>query len=44
MDESSHSVPSYAKIESTPVRLIYKLLRAMPVSAYDVLNRFEFGG
>jgi hypothetical protein len=32
----------YAKIESTSVRLIYKLVWATPVRSYDVLNRFEY--
>jgi len=38
--EQTSVLSGYAKIESTPVRLIYRLLQRMP---YDVLNRFEYG-
>ncbi len=40
--EQTSALAGYEKIESTPVRLLYKLLRAMPMRAYDVLNRFEY--
>jgi O-methyltransferase involved in polyketide biosynthesis len=40
--EQTSALASYEKIKSTPMRLIYKLLWAMPVRAYDVLNRFEY--
>jgi len=40
--EQTSPLAGYAKIESTPVRLIYKLLWAMPGRGYDVLNRFEY--
>jgi hypothetical protein len=32
----------YEKIETTAVRLIYKLVWATPARRYDVLNRFEY--
>ena len=37
--EQTSVLSGYPKIDSTPVRLIYRLLQAMP---YDVLNRFAF--
>jgi hypothetical protein len=40
--EQTSVLAGYAKIESTPVRLIYKLVWALPVRSYDVLNRFEY--
>jgi O-methyltransferase involved in polyketide biosynthesis len=40
--EQTSVLAGYGKIEATPVRLIYRLLAALPVSAYDVLNRFEY--
>jgi O-methyltransferase involved in polyketide biosynthesis len=40
--EQKSAVADYAKIDSTPVRLIYKLQLAMPVPDYDVLSRFEY--
>jgi methyltransferase (TIGR00027 family) len=40
--EQTSVLAGYAKIPSTPVRLIYRLLAAMPAAAYDVLNRFEY--
>jgi O-methyltransferase involved in polyketide biosynthesis len=40
--ERSPAVAGYQKIDSTPVRLIYRLLNALPAGAYDVLNRFAY--
>jgi hypothetical protein len=40
--EQTSVLAGYAKIESTSVRLIYKLVWAMLVRSYDVLNRFEY--
>jgi methyltransferase (TIGR00027 family) len=40
--EQTSALADYQKIESTPVRWIYKLVSAMPARAYDVLNRFEY--
>jgi O-methyltransferase involved in polyketide biosynthesis len=39
--EQTSVLAGYAQIEATPVRLVYRLLRALP---YDVLNRFEYRG
>jgi len=41
--EQASVLSGYPKIPSTPVRLIYRLFAALPVAAYDVLNRFEYG-
>ncbi|BBZ39496.1 class I SAM-dependent methyltransferase [Mycobacterium conspicuum] len=41
--EQTSVLSGYPKIPSTPVRLIYRLFAALPVAAYDVLNRFEYG-
>jgi O-methyltransferase involved in polyketide biosynthesis len=41
--ERRSALADYEKVESTPVRLIYKLVCALPMSAYDVLNRFAYG-
>ena len=41
--EQTSVLAGYPKIPSTPVRLIYRLFAALPVAAYDVLNRFEYG-
>ena len=40
--EQTSIFSGYAKIPSTPVRLIYQVFAAMPAVAYDVLNRFEY--
>jgi O-methyltransferase involved in polyketide biosynthesis len=40
--EETSTLAGYEKIDSTPVRWIYKLVSALPARAYDVLNRFEF--
>jgi O-methyltransferase involved in polyketide biosynthesis len=40
--EQTPVLAGYAKIESTPLRLIYKLHAATPAGNYDVLNRFEY--
>ena len=40
--EQTSAVAGYTKVASMPVRLIYRLLSAMPVLDYDVLNRFAY--
>jgi O-methyltransferase involved in polyketide biosynthesis len=40
--EQTATLAGYDKIDSTPVRLIYKLVSAMPARSYDLLNRFEY--
>ena len=40
--EQTSVLSGYRQIPSAPVRLIYRLFAALPVAAYDVLNRFEF--
>lgn len=40
--ERSPALAGYEKIQSTAVRLIYKLTWATPGRTYDVLNRFEY--
>ncbi|MGO8939849.1 MAG: class I SAM-dependent methyltransferase [Mycobacterium sp.] len=40
--EQTPVLAGYPKIESTPLRWIYKLHAATPAGNYDVLNRFEF--
>jgi len=40
--EQTPALAGYQKIETTAVRLIYKLVWATPMRAYDVLNRFEY--
>ncbi|MGA9679146.1 MAG: class I SAM-dependent methyltransferase [Mycobacterium sp.] len=40
--EQTPVLACYPKIESTPLRWIYKLHAATPAGNYDVLNRFEF--
>jgi O-methyltransferase involved in polyketide biosynthesis len=40
--EQTHALAGYQKIESTAVRLIYKLTCATPGGKYDLLNRFEY--
>ncbi|SON58573.1 hypothetical protein MSIMFI_00051 [Mycobacterium simulans] len=40
--ERTPAVAGYQKIPSTPVRFIYQLVAALPISTYDVLNRFEY--
>ncbi len=40
--ERVSAVAGCQEIESTPVRWIYKLVRATPAGDYDVLNRFEY--
>ena len=42
--EQTPVLAGYPKIESTPLRWIYKLHAATPAGNYDVLNRFEFSG
>lgn len=42
LDRTS-ALTGYEQIESTPVRWIYKLLSALPMGGYDMLNRFEYG-
>jgi O-methyltransferase involved in polyketide biosynthesis len=42
--EQTSVLAGYPKIESTPLRWIYKLHAATPAGNYDVLNRFEFSG
>jgi O-methyltransferase involved in polyketide biosynthesis len=39
--ERTPALAGYEKIPSTPVRLMYRLISAMP-GAYDVLNRFAY--
>ena len=41
--ERTSALAGYQKIESTPVRWIYKLFSALPIGTYDVLNRFQYG-
>lgn len=41
--ERTSALAGYQKIESTPVRWIYKLFSMLPIGAYDVLNRFQYG-
>jgi O-methyltransferase involved in polyketide biosynthesis len=41
--EQTSAVAGYAKVDSTPVRLIYRLMCAIPALDYDVLNHFEYG-
>ena len=41
--EQTSVLSGYPNIPSTAVRLIYRLFAALPVAAYDVLNRFEYG-
>ena len=41
--EQTSVLSGYPNIPSTPVRWIYRLFAALPVAAYDVLNRFEYG-
>jgi methyltransferase (TIGR00027 family) len=40
--EQTPALAGYQRIESTPIRLIYRLTCATPGGKYDVLNRFEF--
>jgi O-methyltransferase involved in polyketide biosynthesis len=40
--EQTSTMVGYEKIDSTPVRWIYKLVSATPAGNYDVLNRFEY--
>jgi methyltransferase (TIGR00027 family) len=40
--EQTPALAGYQKIESTAMRLIYKLTCATPGGKYDVLNRFEY--
>lgn len=40
--EQAPALAGYQKIESAPVRWMYKLTCATPGGKYDVLNRFEF--
>jgi O-methyltransferase involved in polyketide biosynthesis len=40
--EQTSALADYRKIESTPVRLIYKLSCAIGARGYDVLNRFAY--
>jgi O-methyltransferase involved in polyketide biosynthesis len=42
--EQTPVLAGYPKIESTPLRWIYKLHAATPAGNYDVLSRFEFSG
>ena len=36
------ALAGYQKIESTPVRWIYKLVSVLPMGDYDMLSRFEY--
>ena len=40
--EQTSAVAGCEKIKSTPVRLMYRLVRATPFGGYDVLNRFQY--
>jgi methyltransferase (TIGR00027 family) len=40
--EQTAVLAGYEKVETTAVRLIYRLLLALPFGSYDVLNRFEY--
>lgn len=40
--ERKSALAGYRRIPSTSVRLIYQLVQALPLSAYDVLNRFAY--
>jgi methyltransferase (TIGR00027 family) len=40
--EQTSALAGCANIKATPVRLIYKLVFATPMRAYDMLNRFEY--
>lgn len=40
--EQTSTLAGYERIPSTAVRLIYRLMWAMPARNYDVLNRFEY--
>ncbi|HUH68124.1 MAG TPA: class I SAM-dependent methyltransferase [Mycobacterium sp.] len=40
--EQTSVLAGYDKIETTAVRLIYRLPRALPFGSYDVLNRFKY--
>ncbi len=40
--EQTSAVADYEKVGSTVVRLIYKLLCALPARDYNLLNRFEY--
>jgi methyltransferase (TIGR00027 family) len=41
--EQTSAMAGYEKINATWVRWIYKLACALPVGAYDMVNRFEYG-
>lgn len=40
--ERKSALAGYQQIPSAPVRLIYKLVQALPIGSYDVVNRFEY--
>ncbi|MGB8390587.1 class I SAM-dependent methyltransferase [Mycobacterium sp.] len=40
--EQKSVLADYNKIDTTPVRLIYRVVLATPFGSYDVLNRFEY--
>jgi len=40
--EQRSALAGYQKIESTPVRWIYKLVSVLPMGDYDMLSRFEY--
>lgn len=40
--EQNSALAGYERINSTPIRLLYRLIHATPARNYDVLNRFEF--
>jgi methyltransferase (TIGR00027 family) len=40
--ERMDALAGYDKIQSTPIRWIYRLFSMLPMGSYDVLNRFEY--
>jgi O-methyltransferase involved in polyketide biosynthesis len=40
--EQTPALAGYGRIESAPLRWLYKLLSMLPMGGYDTLNRFEF--
>lgn len=40
--EQTSALAGYHKIESRPMRWIYRLLSVLPMGTYDMLNRFEY--
>ena len=40
--EQTPATARYEKVDTTVVRVIYRLLAGMPFGAYDTLNRFKY--